>query len=320
MELQVEELAPAALSKGAEPIETPASPAAGRAQAPSPASPAAARPPRKPLLRIRPSSGWAALNVAEAWAFRDLLFSLAGRDVKLRYKQTALGIIWVVLQPLMAAGIFAFVFGKVAKLSSDGVPYFLFSYCGLLAWNAFSSTVSKSSTCLVGNAQLISKVYFPRVILPFSTVPSTLIDFAVALALLAVVMPASGVAPGLGIALLPVWLFLILLLAVGLGLITSALTVSYRDVQYILPVMLQFGLYASPIAYAVSQVPVRLRPFYFLNPLSGLLEAFRWSLLGPRGGSLNAMNLTYAAGVSVAVFVVGMFAFKRMERRFADVI
>lgn len=276
--------------------------------------------PEQPVLKIRPSSGWAALNIAEAWNFRDLLFSLAGRDVKLRYKQTALGAAWVILQPLMAAGIFSFVFGKVAKLSSGPIPYFLFSYAGLLAWNLFSNTLSKSSTCLVGNAQLISKVYFPRVILPFSTVPSSLIDFAVALAMLAVLMPAWGVAPGLGTLLLPLWLFLILLLAVGLGLITSALTVSYRDVQYILPVVLQFLLYASPIAYAVAQVPEKLRPFYFLNPLSSLLEAFRWSLLGPQGGSLNWPNLAYSTTVCLAVFVLGMFSFKKMERRFADVI
>src|SRR3954471_1424141 len=137
-------------------------------------------PPQKPLLKIRPSRGWSALALAETWQFRDLLFSLAGRDLKLRYKQTALGVIWVVLQPLMAAGIFAFVFGKVAKLPSDGKPYFLFSYAGLLGWNLFSNTLTKTSTCLVGNSQLISKVFFPRLVLPLSTVPSTMVDFGVA--------------------------------------------------------------------------------------------------------------------------------------------
>lgn len=279
-----------------------------------------AGPARRTVLKIRPRSGWAALHLGEVWAFRELLLTLAGRDVKIRYKQTALGVIWVVLQPLLAAGIFSFVFGKVAKLSTDGVPYFVFSYCGLLAWNAFSNTLSKASACLIGNSQLISKVYFPRMILPFSTVPSTLIDFAVALAMLAVVMPAYGVTPGWGVVLLPVWLSLILLLAVGFGLITSALSVSYRDVQYILPVLLQFLLYASPIAYAVSQVPVRLRPFYFLNPLSSLLEAFRWSLLGPLGGTINGPNLAYSTFVCVAVFLLGLVSFSRMERRFADVI
>lgn len=276
--------------------------------------------PVRPLLTIRPPSRWSALRLGEAWQFRDLLFSLAGRDVKLRYKQTALGAAWVLLQPLMAAGIFSFVFGKVARLSSGSVPYFLFSYAGLLAWNVFNTTLIKSSTSLIGNAQLISKVYFPRMILPFSTVPSALIDFAVALALMAVLMPAYGVLPSLGILLLPLWLFLILLLSAGVGLITSALTVSYRDVQYILPVLTQFLLYASPVAYAVGQVPQRLRPFYFLNPLSGLLEAFRWSLLGSAGGALHLPSLCYSAALALAAFIVGMLSFKQMERRFADVI
>jgi len=262
------------------------------------------------------------LHLGEVWRFRELLLTLAGRDVKIRYKQTALGVIWVILQPLLAAGIFSFVFGKVAKLSSGEVPYFIFSYCGLLAWNAFSNTLSKSSASLIGNSQLISKIYFPRLILPLSTIPSTLIDFAVALAMLAVIMPSSGVHPGWGIVLMPVWLALILLLSTGLGLITSALTVSYRDVQYILPVLLQLMLYASPVAYEVTKLNLtpRQSTFYFLNPLSSLLEAFRWSLLGPRGGTLMWSNLWYSAAVSVSVFVVGLVGFSRMERRFADVI
>lgn len=274
----------------------------------------------RPLFTIRPRSGWAALDVAEAWQFRDLLFSLAGRDVRLRYKQTALGVTWVILQPLLAAGIFAFVFGKVARLSTGTVPYFLFSYVGLLAWNVFNSTLNKSSMCLIGNSQLISKVYFPRVILPLSTVPSALIDFGVALALLFVLMPLYGVAPGPQMILLPVWLLLILLLAVGSGLIASALTVTYRDVQYILPVATQFLLYASPIAYSVEQVPIRLRAFYFLNPLSGLLEAFRWSLLGGGGGHLYWGYLAYSAAFCIVLFLLGLLTFKNMERKFADVI
>jgi len=273
-----------------------------------------------PLLTIRARSGWAALNLAEAWQFRDLLFSLAGRDVRLRYKQTALGVAWVILQPLIAAALFAFVFGKIARLSSGDVPYFLFAFAGMLAWNVFSTTLSKSSTCLIGNAQLISKVYFPRVILPLSTVPSALIDFAVALALLFVLMPVYGVVPSLGMLLLPVWLFLLLVLAVGSGLIASALTVSYRDVQYILPVVTQFLLYGSPIAYRLAEVPARFRALYFFNPLTGLLEAFRWSLLGPGGGQLHSGYLAYSAAFSIALFLVGMVTFKNMERKFADVI
>jgi len=274
--------------------------------------------PARPFLTIQPTSGWQAINLRELWQFRDLLTTLAQRDVKLRYRQTALGALWVLLQPLMAAGIFSFVFGKVAKLPSDGLPYFVFSFAGLLAWNAFSSTLTKTSGCLVQNANLVSKVYFPRMVLPFSTVFSSLIDFAVALGLMVVLMVIYHVVPGVGILLLPVWLALILLLSVGVGLYTSALTVTYRDVQYVLPVLTQFLLYASPIAYAVSAVPPHLRFVYFLNPLSGLLEAFRWSLLGT--GHLDLAQVGYSAGVTVLVFLGGAFSFKKMERKFADVI
>ena len=272
----------------------------------------------EPYLRIRPSRGWAAIDFRELWQFRDLMLSLAGRDLKLRYKQTALGVIWVILQPLMAAGIFSFVFGKVAKMPSDGVPYFLFSYAGLLGWNLFSSTVTKASGCLVGNAQLISKVFFPRLILPLSTVPSVMIDFAVAAAMLAVMMALNYRLPPAAIALLPLWMVILLMLSLGVGLVTASLTVSYRDVQYILPVFLQILLYASPIAYAVSGVPANLRAVYYLNPLSAPLEAFRSSLLGTSVPSWP--HLAYAAGVSVALFLVGVYSFKRMERQFADVI
>ena len=274
--------------------------------------------PLKPYLTIRPSSGWAALNVGQIWQFRDLLATLASRDVKLRYRQTALGVIWVILQPLLAAGIFSFVFGRVAKLPSDGIPYFVFSYAGLLGWNAFSSTLGKVSGCLIGNSALISKVFFPRLVLPLSTIGSTIIDFFVALGMMAVLMIAYHVYPGVGIVLLPVWLLLLIMLAMGFGLFAAALMVSYRDVQYILPVVTQFLLYASPIAYALSAVPARLRGVYMLNPLSGLLEAFRWSLLGR--GEVGLGYLSYSAVFSLLVFVSGSFAFKRMERRFADVI
>jgi lipopolysaccharide transport system permease protein len=272
-----------------------------------------------PLVRIRPQSGWAALDLGEVWAFRDLLFGLAGRDVRLRYRQTALGIIWVVLQPLLGAGIFSFVFGKIAKLQGpDGVPYFLFSYAGMLAWTAFSSTLTKSSTCLVGNSQLISKIYFPRLILPLSTVASALVDFAVGLALIPVLMFVAGIGPSWSLLLLPLWLLLLLTLAAGIGLWASALSVSYRDVQFIIPVAVQFLLYGSPIAYPLSAVPPHLRTAMLLNPLSGLLDAFRHSLLGR--GEMNWGAVAYSATFAIVVLVAGAISFKRMERRFADVI
>lgn len=272
----------------------------------------------RPHLTIEPASGWAALNVRETWHFRDLLFTLTGRELKLRYKQTALGMIWVVLQPLIAAGVFTFVFGKVAKLDSGGVPYFVFSYAGLLGWNLFNNTVTRSSICLVSNANLISKVYFPRLILPFSTVPGALIDFAVAGVVMTILMIVYKTGMGWGIFLLPLWMAILLMLSLGIGLITSALAVSYRDVQHILPVFMQILLYASPVAYAAALVPVNMRGWYFLNPLASILEAFRWSLLGR--GEVNWPYLCYSAVVSLAAMFVGALAFKRMERRFADVI
>jgi lipopolysaccharide transport system permease protein len=286
--------------------------------APQTSLPQVSAQPSKPYLVIEPRSGLSALHLVELWQYRDLLLTLAGRDVKLRYKQTALGVLWVILQPLMAAGIFAVVFGKVAKLPSDGFPYFLFAFAGMLGWNAFNSTLTKSSACIVDNANLVSKIFFPRLILPLSTVFSTLIDFAVAMCLMAVMMVMYGIAPTLGILLVPLWLVMLIMLAVGVGLFTSALMVPYRDLRYVIPVIMQFLLYASPVAYSVSVVPERLRFWFYLNPLSGLLDAFRWSLLGR--GQLDWAAVGYAAACVVVVFLFGIYSFKKMERRFADVI
>ena len=280
---------------------------------------------RKPLQTIRPSSGWAALNLREIWQFRDLLITLAGRDVKLRYRQTAMGVVWVVLQPLLAAGIFSFVFGKVAHLPSPGkFPYYIFSYAGMLGWQAFSSTLSKASSCLVGNAQLVSKVFFPRLVLPISTVFSTLIDFGVALIMMFVLLAITHVMPTLAILTLPFWMLLILMMAMGIGMLAAAMMVSYRDVQYVLPVLTSFLMYGSPVAYAVvfvmKNIPAQYHALYMLNPLASLLEGLRWSLLGSTAPSPEWPWVIYAAFCAAGVFVWGAFGFKKMERKFADVI
>ncbi len=273
----------------------------------------------KPHLTIQPTAGWQAINLRELWQFRDLLTTLAQRDVKLRYRQTALGVVWVVLQPLISAGIFSFVFGKVAKLPAPhGVPYLVFSYAGLLAWNAFSATLTKTSGCLLQNSNLVSKVYFPRLALPLSTIFSTLIDFSVALVMMIVLMTINHVVPSPAVLLLPVWLLLVIMLAMGVGLYTSALMVSYRDVQFILPVLTQFLLYASPIAYSAALIPAKYKLIFEMNPLTGLLEGFRWSLLGTAHPAWGTVG--YAAAVSLVVFVLGAFSFKKMERKFADII
>lgn len=273
---------------------------------------------RKPYLTIRPSTGWAAIDLRELWRFRGLLVALAGRDLKLRYKQTALGIAWVVLQPIIAAAIFAFVFGRVAHLSTDGVPSFLFAFAGLVGWNLFSNTLSRAGASLVGNAQMVSKVFFPRLVLPLSTVLSALVDFAVSVLLLAVLMIVYHRVPPLAALAAPIWIALLLMLASGVGFIASGLTVRYRDVQHIMPVAVQFLLYASPVGYALAAVPERWRFAYQLNPLAIELTALRGSLLGTPMPS--AGWVIYAACASILTFAAGATAFRRMERRFADVI
>ena len=267
---------------------------------------------------IRPPGRWRGVGLKEIWGFRDLLLVFGIRDIKLRYRQTVLGVVWVVLQPLIAAAIFALIFGRVARLPSEGVPYFLFAYASFLAWTAFQSTLSRSSASLVQNSQLVSKVYFPRLILPFSTGLLALLDFVVGFALLAVLFPAYGRAPGWAIVLVPVWLALLLLLALGLGMMGGALMVRYRDVQHALPVAVQFLLYASPVGYSLSAVPEAYRHLFLLNPLTGLLEAFRWSLVGT--AELHIGHVSYSAGATLLIFVFGVFQFHRLERDFADVI
>jgi lipopolysaccharide transport system permease protein len=275
-------------------------------------------PKREPLVKIRPPVGWAALDLSSVWRFRDLLMALASRDVKLRYKQTALGVVWVLLQPLMAAGVFTFVFGTVAGMAKDQPNYFLFSYSGLLAWNLFNNAVSKSSACLVGNAQLISKIFFPRLVLPFSTLPSAMLDFGVAFVMMLALMAIKHVAPTPAFLLLPIWIALLLMLAAGIGLWSAALTVPYRDVQYMLPVFLNMLMYASPVAYSVDRMSPKIKMVYHLNPLAPIVEGLRWSVMGTTLPSAGL--IIYAAIFSLAILVVGAFVFKRMERKFADVI
>jgi lipopolysaccharide transport system permease protein len=273
---------------------------------------------QSPHLTIRPRSAFAPVNVRELWEFRDLLLVLAGRDVKLRYRQTVLGVAWVVLQPLLAAGILSFVFGQVARLPSEGIPYFVFSFAGFLGWSAFSATLSKASSSLVGNASLVSKAFFPRLLLPLSVVGSVLVDLVVGLAMMAVLLVLSGIAPRPAVLLAPVWLIILLLTALGAGLGAASLMVRYRDVQYILPVASQLLLYASPVAYGLAAVPAAAQSVFLLNPLAGAIEAFRWSLLGT--ARLHVGGLVYSAGASVVIFVLGAIGFIRLERQFADVI
>jgi lipopolysaccharide transport system permease protein len=272
----------------------------------------------EPMVKIRPPHGWAALDLSSVWRFRDLLLALASRDVKLRYKQTALGVVWVLLQPLMAAGVLSFVFGKIGHFNADGLNVFEFTFAGFLGWNLFNNTVSKSSVCLVGNSQLISKIFFPRLVLPFSTVPSALIDFSVATVMMAILLVMFHTTPTLAILTFPIWIVLLLMLATGIGLWAAALTVPYRDVQYLLPVFLNLLMYASPVAYSVHNQSHLIQMIFNMNPLAPLLEGLRWSLMPSAPPTLGVT--IFAAVLSVAVLIVGAFVFKRMERKFADVI
>jgi lipopolysaccharide transport system permease protein len=271
---------------------------------------------------IRPPRRWEGLALTEVWRARELVATLALRDVKLRYKQTVLGIAWVVLQPLLAALAFAFVFGRVARLPSGGVPYVLFALAGLLGWQLFATCLAQSANSLVANAQLVSKVCFPRLVLPLSTAPAALLDLAVAAAVLGVLMAAHGVALTPAALLAPLWIALVLALALGLGLFGAALAASYRDVQRMLPLALPLLLYASPVAYSAELVRERAAPevfrLYMLNPLAPLLESLRWSLLGtPR----PAPELVVQAAVLALVALVGCaLFFRHRERRFADVL
>ena len=267
---------------------------------------------------IRPRRGWAFPPFRELWRYRDLLGILSVRDVKLRYRQTALGAAWVVLQPILGAGVFAFLFGTVADLPTGGLPPLLFSYAGLLGWNAFATILTKCGNSLVSNTHLVSKIYFPRLLLPLSTVPPVLLDTAIALVVMITLYAVFGVAPPLAVLLLPLWLLGVVLLAVGAGLVTSALAVRFRDVQYVVPVVLGLLVFATPVGYSRDAVPENARLLFSVNPMVGYLEGFRWSLLP--GMRLSTGAVAYSAVVTLVVLLAGALAFTRMERRFADVI
>ena len=272
-----------------------------------------------PTRRIRADLRRTPLDWDELWRYRDLWLTLALRDVTLRYRQTALGIIWVVLLPLLASGVFTLVFGKVANLPSDGSPYFLFVFAGYLGWTSFQNTLQRCSISLTGNTVLISRVYFPRIMLPAASVLASMLDFVVGAMLLLMALLVRGELPPLAyLAVVPAVLVLLQCLALGLGLVTAALTVRYRDVQYVLPLLIQLLLYASPVAYGVNAVPASVRTVYLLNPVAPLLDATRTALLGR--GTFDWKAIGFAAVMSIAIFVAGALFFLYKDREFADVI
>jgi lipopolysaccharide transport system permease protein len=270
------------------------------------------------VIVIRPRRGWLALELGTLWKFRDLFLAFGWRDIQLRYRQTFLGVSWVVLQPLLGAAIFALVFGMIAKLPSHGTPYFIISYSGLLGWTLFSSGLTRASACLVASAELIRKVYFPRLLLPLGVVPCVLLDFAVAAALMIGFMLYYHIAPGWGLLLFPLAAIVLLGMAMGFGIIAASLAVRYRDIQYIVPLFVQLAMYASPVGYSAAAVPAVIKPYYDINPLVAPIEIMRWSLIGV--GQVDIGGLLYASGVAIAALLIGMIVFRSTERKFADVI
>lgn len=269
-----------------------------------------------PHIRIRARRGWTALGAAELWEYRDVLLMLALRDVKLRYRQTALGVAWVVLQPLVAGTIFALIFGHFAKLPSAGRPYLPFVFAGLLGWNLFAGILQRAGNSLVAEARLISKVYFPRLLIPCASAVSALVDFLVSLSVMVVILAWNGLWPGWWLTLFPVALAVTLVLAIGTSLWVSALNVRYRDFMYALPFLIQVWMYASPVVYGLELVPERWRAAFALNPLVGILGAFRAALLGGDGSVF--VPLAFASGLAALVLITGAFFFRQMEKGFAD--
>jgi lipopolysaccharide transport system permease protein len=286
-------------------LETPVIPASSPAEEP-------------PVISIRPSRGWVSINWRELWEYRELLYFLTWRDLKVRYKQTVLGVAWAVIQPFFTMVVFSIFFGQLAGMPSDGIPYPVFTYCALLPWQLFASVLGQSSSSVVTNERLISKVYFPRLIVPISTVLAGLVDFAIAFVVLLGMMLFYGIVPTWAILTLPLFLLMAVATALGVGLWLSALNVEYRDIRYVIPFLIQFWLFATPVAYPSSIVPEPWRAVYGLNPMAGVVEGFRWSLLGQTSspGPLLVVSII----TTLLLLASGLYYYRRVEKTFADVI
>jgi lipopolysaccharide transport system permease protein len=270
-----------------------------------------------PTFSIDPPSGWTSIGFRELWDYRELLYFLTLRDIKVRYKQTALGAAWAVIQPVFMMVVFSLFFGRLAKVPSDGIPYPIFTFCALLPWQLFAHALTESSNSLVANERLITKVYFPRLVVPMAAVLGGLVDFAVAFVILLAMMFYYGIVPTWAIVTLPAFILLAIMTALGVGLWLSALNVQYRDVRYTINFLIQFWLFATPVAYPSSIVPERWRALYGLNPMAGVVEGFRWALLGNKPpGAMLAVSIA----VVIAILIGGLYYFRRMEQQFADVV
>jgi lipopolysaccharide transport system permease protein len=275
-------------------------------------------PTKPPVIRITSPSGWWALPLGELWNYRELLYFFVWRDIKIRYKQTAIGASWAVLQPFLTMLIFSLFFGRLAHIPSEGLPYPIFYYAALLPWMYFASALQGATNTIVENQRLISKAYFPRLALPLSAVLSGLVDFGISLLMFITMMIYYRIHPSAHALWLPLFLLLAVLTALGVGLWLSALNAIYRDVRYVLPFLVQFWMFASPVAYPSSLVPEKWRWLYGLNPMAGVIEGFRWSLAG-RGEAPSGLMFV-SAGVVLVVLLSGFAYFQRMETTIADVV
>jgi lipopolysaccharide transport system permease protein len=270
------------------------------------------------VVRVEPSKGWVPLRIKELWEYRELLYFLVWRDVKVRYKQTALGAAWAIIQPFCTMVVFSLFFGRLAKVPSDGVPYPIFSYTALVPWTFFAYGLGQATNSLVSSSNLITKVYFPRLIIPISTVLSGIVDFALAFVVLLGMMLYYGVVPTFNVLWLPLFLLLALVTALGVGLWLSALNVKYRDVRYVVPFITQFWMFATPIAYSSSLLSEPWRTIYGLNPMVGVVEGFRWALLGT--STAPGPIIAVSSLAALIILIGGAFYFRRLEKTFADTV
>ena len=279
---------------------------------------AATAAPAKTYTRIQPTVGWASLKLAELWEYRELVYFFTWRDIKVRYKQTVLGALWAIIQPLFTMLIFALFFGRLAKVPSDGIPYPIFSYTALVPWTFFATGLTQASSSLVQSSNMLKKIYFPRMAMPIATVISGCVDFCLAFIVLLGMMAFYGVVPTWKVVWLPFFLLLALVTCLGVSLWLSAMNVQFRDVRYTIPFLTQFWMFATPIAYPSSLLPEPWRMVYGINPMVGVVEGFRWALLGAR--TAPGPMILVSSTVALALLIGGAYYFRRLERTFADVV
>jgi lipopolysaccharide transport system permease protein len=273
---------------------------------------------QSPIVNIEPSKSWVSLELGELWKYRELLYFLVWRDIKVRYKQTVLGAAWAIIQPLFTMLVFSLFFGRLAKIPSDGIPYPLFTFAALVPWTFFANGLNQSSNSLVASANLLKKVYFPRLAIPIATVLAGVVDFVLAFVVLLALMAFYGTTPTIHVLWTPLFLLLALVTSLGVGLWLAALNVKYRDVRYIVPFIIQVWMFSTPIVYPSSLLPGAWRTIYGLNPMVGVVEGFRWALLG--SNNAPGLIIVLSSIAALLILVGGAFYFRHMEKSFADIV